>query len=126
MMRDELITVYLNIGLADSETGHARMSGAHRLTVALATLSGIAYCGAVTVRLCESLTERTAAVFFTVGEDGPSSVDAVGRFIYNLAAALGQDAIAAIINGEGSLIGPCSAQWGEFDISRFEPVFKGG
>lgn len=116
--------VFLNVGLADSETIPVRMTEQERLGLLLGLVQRADIDGACIVRIAKSATENTACISWTPGEQFQTAA-AVELFIFRLAQTLGQEAIAAIIEGEGKLIGPMAEAWGEFDIGRFLPVFRG-
>ena len=118
--------VFLNVGLADSETIPVRMTEQERLGLLLGLVQRADIDGACIVRIAKSATENTACIAWMPDKQFQSEAD-IELFIFRLAQVLGQEAIAVVIEGEGEgkLIGPMAEAWGEFDIGRFLPVFRG-
>lgn len=118
-------TVFMNVGLADSESLPVRLSEGDRLLALIELLNKADQHGAVIVRIAESVTEKTAVVSWVPSASRFFNADQVESFVWRTAQVLGQEAIACIIEGKGLLVGPMASRWGAFDDSMFIQQFVG-
>lgn len=120
--------VILNIGLVTSDKfGEVQHYGSGTALYHLlnALRANFMHDYSVEVQVRTSDTEDTAIVELKgIVYTGPVMPDVTpqARFrdmLYNLCHTLRQDCIAALINGEGFLVGPYADAWGEFNADYF-------